>query len=156
MTQIKQYADSVYHIIGVAMEVHNVLGSGLLESVYQEALAYELLERGIESEREKEISIYYKNHLLDKKFRIDLIVDNIIVELKSVSSIVPAHRAQLCNYLRLTKKSLGLLINFGESNLIGERWAFDAELNQCFLVDRHMNPVYDVDYSQLLSDNEIE
>ena len=77
-------------------------------------------------------------------------VGDIIVELKSVSKLVPAHRAQLCNYLRLTQKPLGLLINFGEETLVGERWAYNAETNECFIVDRYMEPISEADYSYLL------
>lgn len=150
MLKCKQFANTVYNIIGAAMEVHSELSFGLLEPVYQEALHLELQERGIDNEREKEIKIYYKNHLLDKTYKMDIVVDDIIVELKSVSQLVPAHRAQLCNYLRLTKKPIGLLINFGEESLIGERWVYDAETNECILVDRNMDPVFDVDYDKLL------
>lgn len=140
----------VYKIIGAAMEVHSQLNYGLLEPVYQEALHLELKDRGIDNEREKEIRIYYKTHLLDKTYKMDIVVDDIIVELKSVCQLIPAHRAQLCNYLRLTKKPIGLLINFGEESLIGERWAYDEETNDCVLVDRQMESVYDVDYQELL------
>ena len=150
MVRCKQFANTVYDIIGAAMEVHSELSFGLLEPVYQEALHLELQERGIDNEREKEIKIYYKNHLLDKTYKMDIVVDSIIVELKSVSQLVPAHRAQLCNYLRLTKKPIGLLINFGEDSLIGERWAYDADTNECILVDRNMEPVFNADYDNLL------
>ena len=156
MLKCKQFANTVYHIIGAAMEVHSELSFGLLEPVYQEALHLELQERGIDNEREKEIKIYYKNHLLDKNYKMDIVVDDIIVELKSVSQLVPAHRAQLCNYLRLTKKPIGLLINFGEESLIGERWAYDEETNECILVDRNMDPVFDVDYDNLLYQSTID
>lgn len=150
MLDCKRYADLVYRIIGAAMEVHSVLNYGLLESVYQEALHIELLDKGIDNECEKNIQIYYKNRLLDKTYKMDVLVDDVIVELKSVSQILPAHRAQLCNYLRLTKKPVGLLINFGEESLIGERWAYDNETNECVLVDRNMEPVYDANYNMLL------
>ena len=156
MLKCKQFANTVYNIIGAAMEVHSELSFGLLEPVYQEALHLELQERGIDNEREKEIKIYYKNHLLDKNYKMDIVVDDIIVELKSVSQLVPAHRAQLCNYLRLTKKPIGLLINFGEESLIGERWAYDEETNECILVDRNMDPVFDVDYDNLLYQSTID
>lgn len=138
------------------MEVHRTLNYGLLEPVYQEALHIELLNRGIKNEREKDIPIYYKEHLLDKLYKMDIMVDDIIVELKSVTHLIPAHRAQLCNYLRLTKKPLGLLINFGEENLIGERWGYDEKSNKCFLVDRNMEPVFNADYSKLLTRNIID
>ena len=153
--ELSKYANKVFKIIGAAMTVHSELGYGLLEPVYQEALHLELLDRGIDNFREIEIPIYYKKHLLEKKYRMDIVVDDIIVELKSVTSLVAAHRAQLCNYLRLTRKPIGLLINFGEENLIGERWAYDEETNECFIVDRYMHPIDDVDYSNLLDDDEL-
>ena len=136
------------------MTVHSELGYGLLEPIYQEALHLELLDRGIANDREIEIPVYYKKHLLEKKYRMDILVDDIIIELKSVTNLVPAHRAQLCNYLRLTRKPLGLLINFGEESLIGERWAYDADTNECFIVDRNMEPIDEADYSYLLNADE--
>ena len=151
MFNLSKYADVVYRIIGAAMTVHDELNWGLLESVYQEALHLELLDRGIDNQREKEINVYYKHRLLDKKYKMDIVVGDIIVELKSVTNLTPAHRAQLCNYLRLTKKPLGLLLNFGEESLIGERWAYEVGTNECFIVDRHMQPISDADYSRLLS-----
>ena len=72
---------------------------------------------------------------------MDLVVGEIIVEVKSVRKLLPEHRAQLCNYLRLTRKSLGLLINFGEDHLVGERWMFDSNSNECILIDKNLNPV---------------
>ena len=150
MLNISKYSNQVYKIIGAAMTVHSELNWGLLEPVYQEALHLELQERGIVSEREKEINIYYKKRLLDKKYKMDIVVDDIIIELKSVTSLTSAHRAQLCNYLRLTQKPLGLLINFGEESLIGDRWAYDEDTNECFIVDRNMEPISDANYSYLL------
>ena len=154
MTDLSKYANKVYKIIGAAMSVHSALGYGLLEPVYQEAMHLELFDRGIANEREQEIEIYYKKHLLDKKYKMDIVVDDIIIELKSVNKLISAHRAQLCNYLRLTRKPLGLLINFGEESLIGERWAYDKTTNECYIVDRNMEPLDDYEY--LLSDEEIE
>ena len=132
------------------MAVHSELSWGLLEAVYQEALHLELLDRGIDNLREQEVPVYYKSHVLDKMYKMDIVVDDIIVELKSVTKLAPEHRAQLCNYLRLTRKPLGLLINFGEKSLIGERWAYDKDTNECFIVDRRMDPILDADYSSLL------
>lgn len=152
MTDLSKYANKVYKIIGAAMTVHSELGYGLLEPVYQEALHLELLDRGIANDREIEIPIYYKKHLLEKKYRMDIVVDDIIVELKSVTGLVSAHRAQLCNYLRLTRKPIGLLINFGEESLIGERWAYDKTTNECYIVDRNLEPIDDYEY--LLDDAE--
>lgn len=150
MLDLSRYSNKVYQIIGAAMTVHSELNWGLLESVYQEALHLELLDRGIENVREKEIEVFYKKHKLEKKYKMDIVVDDIIIELKSVTKLIPAHRAQLCNYLRLTRKPLGLLINFGEESLIGERWAYDADSNECFIVDRNMEPISEADYSYLL------
>ena len=153
MLELSKYSNKVYKIIGAAMAVHSELNWGLLEPVYQEALHLELLDCGIENEREKEIEVYYKKHLLNKKYKMDIVVDDIIVELKSVTSLAPAHRAQLCNYLRLTRKPLGLLINFGEESLIGERWAYDEDTNECFIIDRNMEPISEADYDYLLGTN---
>ena len=152
MTNLSKYANTIYKIIGAAMTVHSELRWGLLEPVYQEAMHLELLDRGIANEREQEIQVYYKKYLLDKKYRMDLLVGDIIVELKSVRKLLPAHRAQLCNYLRLTRKPLGLLINFGEESLIGERWAYDEDSNECFIVGRDMEPISEYEY--LLDDDE--
>lgn len=156
MLDLSNYTRKVYQIIGAAMEVHSELGWGLLEAVYQESLHLELLDRGIENQREKEIQVYYKNHLLDKRYKMDIVVDDIIIELKSATQLVPAHRAQLCNYLRLTCKPLGLLINFGEESLIGERWAYDKDTNECFIVNRNMEPLSEADYSYLLDNDDDE
>ena len=121
MLDISKYSDKVYKIIGAAMTVHSELNWGLLEAVYQESLHLELLDRGIDNQREQEIQVYYKKHLLEKKYKMDIVVGDIIVELKSVTKLAPAHRAQLCNYLRLTRKPLGLLINFGNNSLETQR-----------------------------------
>ena len=131
------------------MEVHRKLNWGLLEPVYQEALHLELLDRGIENEREKNIEIYYKKHHLDKSYKMDIVVGDVIVELKSVTQLIAKHRAQLCNYLRLSRNPVGLLINFGEEKLVGERWVLEDKANRCFLVDRNMLPIEDINYNKL-------
>lgn len=136
----KKYKDIVYKIIGAAMEVHNEMNWGLLEPVYNEALHLELLDRGIHNEREKALPCYYKHHLLEKHYQMDIVVDDIILELKSVSEINSAHRAQLFNYMRLTKKPIGLLINFGQESLQGERYAYYEDSNECILLDKNMEP----------------
>ena len=79
---------------------------------------------------------------MEKHYQMDLVVDDIIVELKSVSELNSAHRAQLFNYLRLTKKPIGLLINFGQDSLQGERYAFLKETNECILLNKNMEPFY--------------
>ncbi|MBP5564085.1 MAG: GxxExxY protein [Bacteroidales bacterium] len=139
MRDLKDYKDIVYKIIGAAMTVHRELSWGLMEGVYQEALHLELLDRGVENEMEKQINCYYKNRLMDKQYRMDIVVGDIVVELKSVKELLSVHRAQLFNYLRLTKKPLGILINFGSSSLEGERYAFIESENECVMLDKNMN-----------------
>lgn len=138
----KQYKDTVYQIIGAAMNVHDELSWGLLEPVYNEALHLELLDNNIANEREKHLPCYYKHHQLEKFYQMDLVVDDVVVELKSVDELNSAHRAQLINYLRLTRKPIGLLINFGQPSLQGERYGYDEETNECILLNKNMEPVY--------------
>ena len=100
-------------IIGAAIAVHKEFGPGLLESVYEVCLMQEMEENGLKVASQVELPLWYKGKLTDKKFRIDLLVeDEIIVELKAVDSLLPIHEAQLLTYMRLTNKHLGLLINF--------------------------------------------
>lgn len=137
----KDYKDIVYNIIGAAMEVHSELKWGLLEPIYNEALCLELMSRGIDCDRETEIQCYYKNHKLEKKYRADIIVDDICIELKSTNEICPEHRAQLMNYLRLTKLPIGIIINFGSTHLQGERYYYNRITNTCYLLDKNMDIV---------------
>jgi len=105
-------------IIGAAIEVHRILGPGLLESLYEEALVMELDERKIRVTRQVEVPVQYKGQLLKNLLRLDLLVgDLIVVEVKSVERILPVHEAQLLGYLRMTRKQLGLLINFNSAVL---------------------------------------
>ena len=100
-------------IIGAAIEVHRLIGPGLLESAYEECLCRELSMRAIHFERQKALPLEYKGAKLDCGYRLDLVVDNrIIIELKSVGRIEPIHKAQLLTYLKLTGLPLGLLMNF--------------------------------------------
>ena len=104
-----------YHIRGAAMEVYNTLGPGFLESIYHKALLRELQSRGLNVQSEVPVNIYYKGELLEKNaLRLDLVVeDKVIIELKSVETLLPIHFKQLRTYLRLYNKELGWLINFG-------------------------------------------
>ena len=105
-------------IIGAAIEVHRVLGPGLLESVYEEAFAIELQDRNLLVSRQIEVPLVYKGRRLQNLLRMDLLVaDSIVVEVKSVERILPVHEAQLLSYLRLAQKKLGLLINFNSTVL---------------------------------------
>ena len=143
MKDFKQYKDTVYQIIGAAMDVHGEVNWGLMEPIYNEALHLELLDRNIPNEREKLIHCYYKHHILEKFYQADLVVGDVVVELKSVEELNSAHRVQLFNYLRLTRKPIGLLINFGQPSLQGERYGFCEDSNECILLDKNMEPVYD-------------
>ena len=100
-------------VIGKAIEVHRALGPGLLESAYQECLAYELKLEGLYVEREKALPIIYKKVRLEHGYRLDLLVEGeLIVELKTVETLTDVHTAQILTYLRLGNFPLGLLINF--------------------------------------------
>ena len=105
-------------ILDAAFAVHSKLGPGLLESVYEVVLAYELKKRGLTAERQKPMPILYDNIRFDEAFRSDLVVNGkVIVELKSVEALLPVHGKQLLTQLRLSDLKLGLLINFGAAHL---------------------------------------
>ncbi|MDH5684315.1 MAG: GxxExxY protein [candidate division WOR-3 bacterium] len=112
------YKDLTEKIIGAAMEVHKLLGSGFLEYVYQEALCYELKLKKLSFDSQKELDIWYKDLLIPKKYTPDLIVDDsVIIEIKAASGLTENDEAQLLNYLKATKKRVGLLLNFGNKSL---------------------------------------
>lgn len=103
-------------IVHAAYQIHVNLGPGLLESVYESILAYDLRKTGLQVDRQRPIPLVYKGIQFDEGFRADLIVeDKVIVELKSVEQLAKVHYKQLLTYLRLAGKRLGLLINFGEA-----------------------------------------
>lgn len=105
-------------ILDAAFVVHTKLGPGLLESVYEVVLAYELRKRGFTAERQKGMPIIYDNIRFDEAFRSDLVVNGkVVAELKSVEALLPVHAKQLLTQLRLSGLKLGLLINFGEVHL---------------------------------------
>lgn len=107
----------IYEVIGASMEVYNVLGSGLLESVYEKALLYELKLRGLKVSSQIPVNIEYKGNVIGSDLRLDIIVEDIlIVELKSVESLLSVHFKQIRTYMRLLNKSMGLLINFNVSD----------------------------------------
>jgi GxxExxY protein len=109
----EEYNQFSSEIISAAIEVHKQMGPGLLESVYEQCLLYELEERGLAVKSQVYLPLIYKGHQLKKEFVIDLIVENeIVVELKACEEVVPVHEVQLLTYLRLANKKLGLLINF--------------------------------------------
>jgi GxxExxY protein len=112
-------AQEVSHaIITAAMKVHSELGPGLLESAYQVCLQYELREAGIRAEAQVGLPVVYHGAKLELGYRIDLLVEDlVIVEIKSVEGIAPVHQAQVISYLKLSGKSIGLLINFNVAHL---------------------------------------
>lgn len=110
--------DISYDIRVAAFKVYNELGPGLLESVYETALSYELKEMGYEIKNQLGIPMKYKQIGFEVGFRLDILVnDLVIIEIKSVESLLDVHHKQLLTYLKLTNKRLGLLINFNDSNL---------------------------------------
>ena len=107
-----------YQIRGAIFDVYNELGPGLLESVYEEAMVFELNKRGLSIQRQLEVPILYKGERLSTDLRLDLLVeDAVIVELKSVSELQDVHYKQLLTYLKLTKKKLGILVNFNTDDI---------------------------------------
>ena len=108
------YSKEGYELMAAAFEVHNEQGGGLAEEIYQESLEMELEMRGIPFVPKQELPVFYKGRQLKKRYIPDLYVqDGIVAELKSVASLLPEHEAQLINYMRVSKKRVGYLINFG-------------------------------------------
>lgn len=107
-----------YKIIGAAINIHKTIGPGLLESAYENALAYDLRELGFEVQQQKPMPFIYKSVRQDVGYRIDLMINNkVIIEIKSVETLAPVHYAQTLTYLRLSDLKLALLINFNSKIL---------------------------------------
>ncbi len=103
-------------LVDCCFKVHTELGPGLLESVYEEVLSYEIIKRGLNLERQKGIPVVYDKIKMELGFRADIIIENkVIIELKSIEAIAPVHTKQLLTYLKLTGLKLGLLVNFNEA-----------------------------------------
>lgn len=115
------YKELSYAIVGAAMEVHRVLGPGFLEAVYQAALAHEFSLRGIPFEQFRRLPVTYKGALVGEYVADFVVNDQVIVEIKAVSSLNAAHEAQALNYLAATGLRLALLINFGAESLQHKR-----------------------------------
>ena len=125
-------------VIGAAIEVHRNLGPGLLESIYEKALAIELEARGIQADRQKQLPLRYKGHQLPGALQLDFLVEDIVVlELKAVETVLEIHQAQLLTYLRLANKPLGLLINFNVPIL---KQGIRRFLNKPFADDAQTSP----------------
>lgn len=112
------YADLTEQIIGAAIEVHRIVGPGLLESTYEECLEWELRQRGFDVARQLEVPLVYKKRQLGPVYRLDLFINKmVILEIKSVERLAPIHQAQMLTYLRHTGSKVGLILNFNTSFL---------------------------------------
>ena len=130
------YEKETGEIINACISVHKELGNGFLEAVYQDALEIEFMGRGIPYVREAQIPIFYKGHKLNKEYYADFICyDKIIVELKCVSRLVNANKAQVINYLHGTRLDIGLLVNFAEASLKWERISGFRGRRDCMAVE---------------------
>ena len=108
------FKEEGYRLMGAAFEVYNRLGYGMAEEVYQQSLEVELRLRGIPFESKHELTVFYKGHELETRYKPDLLVyDGIVVELKAVAELISDHEAQLFNYMRIARKRVGYLLNFG-------------------------------------------
>lgn len=140
----QEYLD-MYKVVGAAMEVYNTLGRGMAEPIYQEALGREFYLRGMKTEREKPLLTYYKDIVLDKIYYADFYYKDIVIELKSVEEINPGHRAQLFNYMRITKQERGILFNFGEIKLHTERYLYLPQYDSFVLLNQENYKEYITD-----------
>ena len=114
----KEVTQLSYDIVGCAISVHKTLGPGLLESVYEKCLEKELEYNGFYVETQRKVKLEYRDLLIETELRLDLIVNNtVIVEIKSIESLLPVHEAQLLTYMSLLEKPQGLLINFYTDNI---------------------------------------
>ena len=112
------YEDLTYKIIGAAQEVYKELGPGYLESVYEDALCYELDLKNLSYQRQIELDVHYKDTVFERRFRVDLLIEEkVVVENKAIKTITNQDEAQLINYLKTSRLRVGLLFNYGAENL---------------------------------------
>ena len=124
MTELLYKAES-FRIIGICMEIHKTLGMGLKEINYKDAMEIEFIEHKIAYDREKKFAVKYKGQTLRNPYSADFLVyDSIILEVKSVVSIAPAHVYQAISYLSVSQQKLGMVINYGEKSLVWKRLVF--------------------------------
>ena len=138
----RQEDKDMYEVVGAAMEVYNALGRGMAEPIYQEALAMEFRLRGMDVEREKLLTLYYKGAQMQKTYFADFYYQGIIIELKSVDELCSDHRAQLFNYMRITQKNRGLLFNYGEKGLHTERYLYLPDDDDFVLLNQDNYKLY--------------
>ena len=135
-TNIEKLKQFMYPIVGAIYEVHKELGPGLNEYVYQEGLAMQLEEDPISFEKEREFTPQYHERTMSAKYRLDFVcLDSIIIECKAVEQITINHRAQLFNYMRLTKLPIGLLVNFSQKSATIERYIYNHTTNEILSMD---------------------
>ena len=128
---LKTLKEITYPIVGMIYDVHTELGPGLNEYIYQEGLAMQLIEEEVPFEREKEVSLTYHGKLMNAKYRLDfLCIGCVVIECKSVEKLTPDHRAQLFNYMRITKSPIGILVNFAQKSAVVERYFFNKDTNE--------------------------
>ena len=133
MLDIEALKQHAYDTIGAIHEVHKELGPGLNEKIYQEGLQLELSERGIPFKREVTFHPIYHGKVMESTYRLDFMVnDDIIVELKSIESLTSEHKAQLFNYMRLMRASIGILVNFYPRFAEIERYFYNSEDNEIY------------------------
>jgi GxxExxY protein len=114
----KQVTQLSYEIVGAAIKVHKALGPGLLESVYEQCLKYQLEKDGHQVVQQVQVPVYYDDMKMDTQLRLDLMVDNlVVVELKAIEKVLPIHEAKLISYMKLLEKPQGLMINFYTENI---------------------------------------
>ena len=136
MLDISKYKDYMYDVVGAIHEVHKELGAGLNEFCYQEGLAMQLTEDNIPFERELSFHPTYHGKLMNAAYRLDFLCKgDIVVECKAVIELVTNHRAQLFNYMRLLKKTCGILVNFSPKFATIERYLFDKENQNILTID---------------------
>ena len=138
----QEYLD-IYDVVGAAMEVHKALGRGM--PLYQEALEMEMTSNGLEVEREKVLMCFYKEREMKKHYIADFYYKGILIELKSVEKLGSEHRAQLLNYMRISRQNKGLLINFGEKSLRAERYLYSPETDDFILLTQQNYKDYIID-----------
>lgn len=121
MTTKAYLKDLTYHVNGAAIEVHKVLGPGLLESAYHRCMEYELSLRGIDFKTELRVPVYYKEIDIDSLLRCDLLIEDVlVVEIKAVEKVMPIHEAQILTYMKLLETPKGIMYNFNTVNLYAE------------------------------------
>jgi len=136
MTNITALKKHIYDVVGAIHEVHKELGAGLNEYCYQEGLEMQLEEQGISFQREKKFHPMYHGKEMTAEYRMDFLCKgNIIVECKAIQELANIHRAQLFNYLRLTKYPCGILVNFAPQFATIERYFYDEELGEVLTVE---------------------